>query len=558
MEDDSDNPEDENVTITFGEEEKITCSKCLLMKKSDYFNAMFSSGMKESHYNVVEIKDMEADVMRELIRYISSEVLHLTNESVYCITAGACRFQISSAIELCCEFLSDNLCHNTCSSTLECSTLYHLKGVLKLAKRHMQHYFTKVCQTEDFLSIQVATLKSLLLEKALNVESEIDVYYAFERWIDADVENRQQYIKELSKYIHIEDIINPSIELNMLSEFKYLHISKNGILQRLENNKDQIRRKYRQVPEDLFCVGLQRFDEASQSFWFDPVIYKIDMTKECSILKDNVIATMEEVLPNVEGHGGYSVCVNGQDIIVSGGEPKLGKNTWNLGIYCYNTFTNKWRKLSDLQSPRRHHASCAINNCLYVIGGYGRFRVKLSSMEKYDCDEDKWCSLAQSPTHGYHKALTVLHNKIYALFCSSAMFCYSPVQDSWTKLLMSSDIQSGLAFLGACTYNDAIYVRASRDLVHVLQHSDDKSLEVTNTYTHFTKKNNEEIGGYVFGITICNDIMYCFKTDDETGFTTDLLYVNLLDGAKENGNSKVVDVQILMQHQLDLVTVPVY
>lgn len=138
------------------------------------------------------------------------------------------------------------------------------------------------------------------------------------------------------------------------------------------------------------------------------------------------------------------------------------------------------------------------------------------------------------------------------------MFCYSPVQDSWTKLLMSSDIQSGLAFLGACTYNDAIYVRASRDLVHVLEHSDVKSLEVTNTYTHFTKKNNEEIGGYVFGITICNDIMYCFKTDDETGFTTDLLYVNLLDGAKENGNSKVVDVQILMQHQLDLVTVPVY
>lgn len=40
------------------------------------------------------------------------------------------------------------------------------------------------------------------------------------------------------------------------------------------------------------------------------------MTKECSILKDNVIATMEEVLPNVEGHGGYSVCVNGKIILV--------------------------------------------------------------------------------------------------------------------------------------------------------------------------------------------------------------------------------------------------
>jgi hypothetical protein len=41
------------------------------------------------------------------------------------------------------------------------------------------------------------------------------------------------------------------------------------------------------------------------------------------------------------------------------------------------------------QSPRRHHASCAIDKCLYLLGGFGRYRVRLNSMEKYDCDEGK-------------------------------------------------------------------------------------------------------------------------------------------------------------------------
>jgi len=35
--------------------------------------------------------------------------------------------------------------------------------------------------------------------------------------------------------------------------------------------------------------------------------------------------------------------LSGKDIIVSGGEPVLGKNTWNLGVYCFDTFNEQWR-----------------------------------------------------------------------------------------------------------------------------------------------------------------------------------------------------------------------
>jgi hypothetical protein len=58
---------------------------------------------------------------------------------------------------------------------------------------------------EEFLSLEVTTLEWLLQQKVLNVESEMEVYYALERWLDSDIKNRLQYSKELSQYIHFED-----------------------------------------------------------------------------------------------------------------------------------------------------------------------------------------------------------------------------------------------------------------------------------------------------------------------------------------------------------------
>lgn len=86
----------EVVTLTFGDivDETLRCQKCLLIDNSDYFKAMFSSGMMEAKSNTVEIKDLDINVMKKLIDYMSTGKSNLTNKTVYCITAAACRFQV--------------------------------------------------------------------------------------------------------------------------------------------------------------------------------------------------------------------------------------------------------------------------------------------------------------------------------------------------------------------------------------------------------------------------------------------------------------------------------
>ena len=85
---------------------------------------------------------------------------------------------------------------------------------------------------EEFLSLEVMTLEWLLQQKVLNVESEMEVYYALERWLDSDIKNRLQYSKELSQYIHFEDLLN---QFDELPKLKYLNLSKDDISERMKN-----------------------------------------------------------------------------------------------------------------------------------------------------------------------------------------------------------------------------------------------------------------------------------------------------------------------------------
>lgn len=186
---------------------------------------------------------------------------------------------------------------------------------------------------------------------------------------------------------------------------------------------------------------------------------------------------------------------------------------------------------------------------------------------------DEWTSLAPTPSHGFHNAVTVLNDKIYALFCSSAMFCYTPELNNWTKLKMVTHVDGGIAFLGAYTYCGKIYVRASHDFIHVLEPRNEDSFELTKTYTKFTRRNDESVSNHVLGVAMCNEAIYCFKSDDGTGRLTDILKIDLTkeiqeeeeevqkgEGTSDKGEDSEEDndVRIFMQNQLDFVTVPVY
>ena len=62
----------------------------------------------------------------------------------------------------------------------------------------------------------------------------------------------------------------------------------------------------------------------------------------------------------------------------------MGRNRWQLNVWKFDTFEESWEAVSQLPQPRRQLALVAIDTDLYLIGGFGRHRIVLETVEKYD------------------------------------------------------------------------------------------------------------------------------------------------------------------------------
>jgi hypothetical protein len=93
-------------------------------------------------------------------------------------------------------------------------------------------------------------------QKVLNVESEMEVYYALERWLDSDIKNRLQYSKELSQYIHFEDLLN---QFDELPKLKYLNLSKDDISERMKNGMKLRGRKVNNVKMYHYYMNVKMY-----------------------------------------------------------------------------------------------------------------------------------------------------------------------------------------------------------------------------------------------------------------------------------------------------------
>jgi len=93
-----------------------------------------------------------------------------------------------------------------------------------------------------------------------------------------------------------------------------------------------------------------------------------------------------------------------------------------------------------MPTARRNHASCVVNDKIYVIGGYnGSY---LDSVEEYDPATDTWTTKTVMPTARSDHACAVVNSKIYVFGGYNGAYLdtveeYNPATNSWaTKTAM--------------------------------------------------------------------------------------------------------------------------
>jgi len=78
-------------------------------------------------------------------------------------------------------------------------------------------------------------------------------------------------------------------------------------------------------------------------------------------------------------------------IYVTGGLSKLRDFSTNLkSVERYNSATNKWMYVSDMNIKRRGHSACVLRNKIYVVGGFNGEENQVNEIECYDPTCDTW------------------------------------------------------------------------------------------------------------------------------------------------------------------------
>lgn len=119
-----------------------------------------------------------------------------------------------------------------------------------------------------------------------------------------------------------------------------------------------------------------------------------------------------------------------------------------------------WVLKSPMPTPRDEHASCAIGQYVYVMGGAEEEgRPSLATVDRYDSETDSWTSRQAMPTARQNLSASVVDGKCYAIGGESPQGAvverYDPETNQWTVRASMPTARRGAA---SAVIDNIIYV----------------------------------------------------------------------------------------------------
>jgi len=136
-----------DVVITCGDR-KFECHKVILTSRSPVFKSMFGAGMKEGCTGRVEIKDMNPEVLENLLKYIYTSDAPDIDAVAKELFVAADQYQLIKLKQLCEEKLSSTIDVDNCIDLLVLGELHQASSLkeaaLKFVAQNMEEIDSEV------------------------------------------------------------------------------------------------------------------------------------------------------------------------------------------------------------------------------------------------------------------------------------------------------------------------------------------------------------------------------------------------------------------------------
>lgn len=206
-----------DVTLLVGGQE-LPCHRGILALSSPYFHAMFTGDFAESFSARVELQDVEAAAVAQLVDFAYTGRLTVTQANVEELTRMAARLHFPAVQEVCGRYLQQQLDAANCLGIWEFGEQQGLPGVAAKARAFLQENFEAVAGEEEFLQLSADRLATCLTSDLLQAQPEQSRLGAMLRWVRHDQQARAHHLPQLLSLVPLDALSGPCVQQLLATE----------------------------------------------------------------------------------------------------------------------------------------------------------------------------------------------------------------------------------------------------------------------------------------------------------------------------------------------------
>ncbi|XP_023271689.1 kelch-like protein 6 [Seriola lalandi dorsalis] len=482
------------------------CHRAILAAASQYFRAMFCSGLKETHEECVQIKGLDSGTMASLLEYTYTSRALLTHSNVQRILEAASQFQFLRVADACASFLSKSLHLENCIGVLNLAESHALSDLTNRVQDYITSQFSQVVQQQDFLELPAESLETILQRDDLDVKFEECVFQALMRWVRARQEQRYSLLARLLSHVRLpllepayfvekvesdELIRNCSEAFPLLQETRAYHLSGREVVS--ERTKPRLRHFLSEVFLIIGgCTKEERFistvtcldplrrsrlevarlpmtemeDESQNRKWveFACITFRNELyisggkETQHDVWKYNgALDKWIQIEPLTTGRWRHKMAVHEGKVYALGGFDGVQRLA---SVEAYDPFHNRWTQVTPLGVGVSSFAAASFDRWIYVIGGGPNGKLATDKVQCWEPGTDCWELRAPIPIETKCTNAVTFKNCIYVVGgAMHAMYCYSPLSDSWSLVTRLGERAS--CAIAAC--NNKLFITGGRD-----------------------------------------------------------------------------------------------